>query len=347
MELSSPHPRVEVFLFSGFTGFPVSDGRSSEPEKHILKTRFVQFHALYFDAAVIGESHQFGDFTLAVFDHETDPVSMTDQVFHKIELAKGVTFSAICFHGYHVRADKIFQIPRCIQSHNFTLVNDADAVAQVIRFIHIVCGEYECGFPRFFELHDVIPDPSPGLGVQTECGFVEKQHLGGVHEPPGDFQPPLHAPGIGLHKIIGPVRQFDQIQNFPDAFMTQHLFHAVHPAVEIEIFAPRELPVERGFLKHHADAVPHAVPIRGDIVSGHTGRSRCRFEKRGQHAHGCGLAGPVGPQQAEPFSRFHIERDPVHSRDGFEFFNQLLYVNHILKSFVPLTNVRFLYKTIL
>jgi hypothetical protein len=54
---TSPHPRVEIFLFPGFTGFPVPDGRSCEPEKHIFKARFVQFHALYFDAAVTSKRH--------------------------------------------------------------------------------------------------------------------------------------------------------------------------------------------------------------------------------------------------------------------------------------------------
>ena len=42
--------------------------------------------------------------------------------------------------------------------------------------------------------------------------------------------------------------------------------------------------------------------LRGDIEAGHAGRAAGRLEHGAEDAHGRGLAGAVGPEQAEDFA---------------------------------------------
>jgi hypothetical protein len=129
-----------------------------------------------------------------------------------------------------------------------------DPVAQLVRFFHVMRGQDEGGLPGFVQPEDVIPNPPPRLRVQSQRGFVHEQHLGGMHEPPRDFQPALHAAGIGFHEVFRPVGQFDQFEDLAGALPADGFFHAVHPAVKIQIFPACKLAVQGRLLENHADA---------------------------------------------------------------------------------------------
>lgn len=52
-----------------------------------------------------------------------------------------------------------------------------------------------------------------------------------------------------------------------------------------------------------------------DVEAGDAGPSRRWTEQRGEHPDGGGLAGSVGPQEAEDLALAHREVDPVHGDD--------------------------------
>jgi len=58
------------------------------------------------------------------------------------------------------------------------------------------------------------------------------------------------------------------------------------------------LRVEGDVLERDADARAHAVGLVDDVVAGDGGAPRRGAEQRAQHAHGGGLAGPVGAEEA-------------------------------------------------
>ena len=55
-----------------------------------------------------------------------------------------------------------------------------------------------------------------------------------------------------------------------------------------------------------------------------------RRKQAAQHAEGGGLAGAVGPEQAEDLAAAHLEVDVVDGGEGAEFLDQLLDLDHRL-----------------
>ena len=60
-----------------------------------------------------------------------------------------------------------------------------------------------------------------------------------------------------------------------------------------------------------------------DIESRHSAAAGSRIAQSAQHAHGGGLPGPVGSEEAEYLTFTDIEADVVHSREGAEAFGEI------------------------
>ena len=80
-----------------------------------------------------------------------------------------------------------------IHSHDLPLFEKRHPISQELSFFDVVRGE-ENGAAVLLDFLDERPDPSSDVGVESHRGFVHEEHPGGVHECPGDHDPPFHAP---------------------------------------------------------------------------------------------------------------------------------------------------------
>ena len=72
---------------------------------------------------------------------------------------------------------------------------------------------------------------------------------------------------------------------------------------EGQILADREVGIEREALRHVADALAQAPWLGADINPRHPGMPRRGRQEAAEHADQGGLAGTVGPEQAENLTR--------------------------------------------
>ena len=99
--------------------------------------------------------------------------------------------------------------------------------------------------------------------------------------------------------------------------------HAVDACKEAYVFGHRQVFVERELLRHVADVLLDLFVLRADVETGHGAGAACGLVQSCQHVHGCGLAGPICPQESEDFSTADAERDVVHSMERSESLDQM------------------------
>ncbi len=64
---------------------------------------------------------------------------------------------------------------------------------------------------------NILPEVVAGLGVETECRFVEEKDRGVVEQSPGNLEAPAHAAGERLDNVVFPIRELDKFQEFIDS----------------------------------------------------------------------------------------------------------------------------------
>jgi len=186
------------------------------------------------------------------------------------------------------------------------MVHDGHPLAKRLRLVHVVRGEHH----RMAFRADVpkqVPQVPPGLRVQRPRRLVEEQHVRAVHEGAGDGQPL----GLPAGELLGP--------GCCQVGQAHHLQHGIGPpggdSVEgserAQLFTGSEMLKEGRCLKLNA----------------HPGQQRrvARPRRHAQHAHLAavrpaqaldnlqrgGLAGPVGPEDAEELTLLDLECHPV------------------------------------
>jgi hypothetical protein len=121
------------------------------------------------------------------------------------------------------------------------------------------------------EARDLLPHVGPHLGIQAGRRLVEEEHVGAVHQPHGDVEPPLHASGVGPGEPAGDVRQPESLQQVVDARAQRAAAQAVDLALELEVLAPGALPVGAGALGDDADPPAHLLGLAEHVDAGHPG----------------------------------------------------------------------------
>ena len=94
-----------------------------------------------------------------------------------------------------------------------TVVDDADPVAQLGRFLHVV-RRVEDGDA---EPPDGLEDGVAALRVDAHRGLVEDEQLGPMQEAGRHVGPPFHATRVGSDAVLPPIGQSDQLERLADA----------------------------------------------------------------------------------------------------------------------------------
>ena len=102
------------------------------------------------------------------------------------------------------------------EGRDLTSIQDRHAVAQPVGLFHVVRGQ-EDGRPGPSQLRNAVAKVTRHAGVEPAGGFIEEEHARPVEQGSGDQQALLHAVGVVLEPILGPIGQTDELQDHPDA----------------------------------------------------------------------------------------------------------------------------------
>ncbi len=153
------------------------------------------------------------------------------------------------------------------------------------------------------------PKCLPQLHIDAGGRLVEHNHWRLVHQRLRHQHAPLHSAGQCAHVAIGARRQ---------AQIGEHLIdpRAVVGQPEVtrlksQRFAHGEKRIEREFLRHNAQRQARRTVVVNHVVAHHGHPPTGRAHETGNNRNQCGLAGAIGPEQAEEFSALNLQIDTV------------------------------------
>ena len=154
--------------------------------------------------------------------------------------------------------------------HEAAGVDDADAVAEPLGLLHVV-GGVEDGEALAAQGLDALEDGVAALRVDADGRLVEHEELRPVQQADGDVGPALHAAGVGLDPVVGPVGQAHHLEDLVEAVGEDLALQPLEAAEEPQVVAGGEVLVEGEVLGHEADrglgldgVARHRVPGDGD-----------------------------------------------------------------------------------
>jgi hypothetical protein len=65
--------------------------------------------------------------------------------------------------------------------YHLAVIHDRNTIAKKFRFLHVVCGQYDCHAFGVQVSHQ-FPQIALGLGIKSGSRFIKKQYLGFVNE---------------------------------------------------------------------------------------------------------------------------------------------------------------------
>jgi hypothetical protein len=120
-----------------------------------------------------------------------------------------------------------------------------------------------------------------------------------------------HAAGVGAHGPGGGGGELEALEQLVSPGRDGAARQVREAADQAQVLRAREVVVHRRVLPGQPDPGPDLVGVPGDVVTEHVGAPVVRGDDRGEYAHGGGLAGSVGPEQAEHCARRHPQVDAV------------------------------------
>ena len=146
-----------------------------------------------------------------------------------------------------------------------------------------------------------------------------------MHEGGGQIEPAAHAARVGLGRAVGGVGQAEAVEQLVGPGTQLRPGQVGEPADEPQVLAAGEVLVDRGVLPGETDALAHRLRVVGDVEAEHLGPATVGTEDGREDAHGGGLAGTVGAEQAEDRARRDGQVDAAQGLDLAEALGQALH----------------------
>ena len=174
------------------------------------------------------------------------------------------------------------------------------------------------------QLLDHLPEVVAARRVEAGGGLVEEQHRRPVHERGGQVEPAAHAAGVGPRRAVGGVGEPEPLEQLVGPRPASRSAREVGEAADQpQVLAAGEVLVDGRVLPGQADARAHArSAVAHHVEAQHRGLARVGLEDGREDAHGGGLAGAVGPEQAEHGAGGHREVDAVEGDDVAEALHE-------------------------
>ena len=195
-----------------------------------------------------------------------------------------------------------------------TVIHDGDAIAQLLRLVHVVGGEHHrlaLGLDRL----DPLPEVVTSLGIQPCGGFVQKQQFGVAEQGQGQQQALTLAAG---ELAAVPVDELAKGAQLDEQLPWQGV--GIEAGEQAQGVAHRQKILQRRVLELDADA--------GAIVGAAGGAMKqdlaaVRGEDPLEQLYGGGLARPVRAEQAETATGGNGKAESVHRPDTGKVLDEI------------------------
>ncbi len=160
------------------------------------------------------------------------------------------------------------------QRDQLAVIDNGDAVAELVGLFHVVRGEQHGEVARLSEVVEHLPDGDAGDGIEAGGGLVEKKDVWIVDEASRDFKTAAHSAGERLGLRAAPLDEVDGLEHFRDVLLAFGAGNAVELGVDAQVLFDGEVRIAGQRLGNDADHAAHSVGIFGHIVAGRRSRVR-------------------------------------------------------------------------
>ncbi len=193
------------------------------------------------------------------------------------------------------------------------LVEDRDALAQLLRFLEVVRGQ-DHRRAGAVQLGHERPQRAPQFDVDAGSRLVEDHDLRAVHQRLRDQYPALHAAGQRPHRTACLAGKIETIEHLVDP--RPDLAPAtVVTGLNPEHVADRKEGIEHQLLGNDAQLAPRLPELADGVVAHDADPARVHLDQTGDDADESGFTGAVGTQQAKKLALADLEIDSAQSSD--------------------------------
>ena len=214
-----------------------------------------------------------------------------------------------------VAGDLRLEVVRGVAGDDLAVVDDDDAVAELVGLVEVVRGEEDGRAAPVAQVGDVGPQVRAGLRVQARGRLVEEHQGRLVDQAHGDVEPAPLATG---HRLGLPVPQavelelVEQLVPAPTGILRRHPVE--HPVVGHLVTGSRRAAGGTA-LGHVADAPTHLLGLADHVVARDRRRTRGRPQERREHPQRRRLPGAVRTEEADHLALGDVDVDVVDGAD--------------------------------
>ena len=197
------------------------------------------------------------------------------------------------------------------------MVHDGHAVAEPLGFFHVVGGEQDRAAAGA-EALDQLPELAAGLRVEPGGRLVEKEELGVAHQRAGEREPlPLAARELAdaRSRLLAELYQVDDLRGIGAA--------RIEAPEQADRLRHRELLGELGLLERDPEQLTELAVVGAPAPAQDHDLAGVRLGEALADLDGGGLAGAVGPEEAEALARTDLEVEAVDGDDVTVGFAEL------------------------
>ena len=100
---------------------------------------------------------------------------------------------------------------RCVEGEDLAVIHDRDAIAELLRLLHVVRGEQD-RLAVAVELAEYVPQREAALRIEPRRRLVEEQNRRPVEDRARDHQPLRHPAGERVHRHLAPISQLELVK---------------------------------------------------------------------------------------------------------------------------------------
>ena len=208
--------------------------------------------------------------------------------------------------GDDVRPDLGLELVRRAAGDDHAAVDDREPVAEAVGLLEVVRRQ-EQRHALGLQPPQLVPERRARGRIDAGRGLVEEQQPRPVHEPAGQVDAPAHAARVGPHLPVGGLLEAEQHEQLVGARARLRAREAIQAAHHVQVLAAGGVARESRLLHREADRAAHCAGLAYDVVARDRRAARGRRQERAEHAHRGGLAGAVGPEQAERLTLLDAE----------------------------------------
>ncbi len=220
----------------------------------------------------------------------------------------------------------VAQARKVVVGHHFAGGDDEHALAGGGHLWEDVGGEHDGVLAG--ERLDQLPHLDDLGGIEADGGLVEDEHLRVAEQRLGE----AHSLPLALGEV--PDHPLDELvavgllRHPLDLDAARLGGDALDRGDEGQVVAHRHLRIERRVLRQVADALLHLERLLEDVEAAHFHAAARRRDHAGEDAHGGGLAGAVGSEEAQDLARLHLEGDVLYGLQVAVVLHQMRDFDH-------------------